>query len=71
MSSLPDTPATTDGIAVLRRYADKTIRFYETDYQGWREGDPEKCMVIGLVVEGGFGVGDDLFDVFRALRSDR
>lgn len=61
---------TTDGMAVLRRYADKAIRFYEAGYQGRRQGDPENCMIVGIVIEGGFGAGDDLFDVFRALRRE-
>ncbi len=45
----------------------KCVRFHETGYQGHHVGDPKKLMVVGMVVEGGFGVADKFFDALRIL----
>lgn len=55
---------------ILREYAAKIIRFYETGYECRRDADPQSCMVAGFVIEGGFGVGDRFFEAMRALRAE-
>ena len=51
-----------EAVAVLKQYAKNLDRFYEGSHSD------KSLMIVGMILPGNFGIGDDFFDAMRALR---
>lgn len=60
-----------EAINILKQYAKAAWRFHESGYRHRTLHDADDLMVVGFVVEGNFGVGDNFFEAIRWLAGVR
>lgn len=60
-------PTQAEALATVEAFMAKSVRFHETGYEMRHDDDPENLMLVGVVVEGGFGVADEFFNALRVL----